>query len=361
MRTIAVGLVVFQHGTARFHNSNQPAGLHWFLTSSWGDGVAIFFVISGFLITTLLLREYDRYGSISLGRFYLRRTLRIFPPLYLYLIVMWVFAMAYSLGIPASTFISSFFFFRNYSTAPTSWLTDHTWSLAVEEQFYLLWPPLLALMLSRGRERGRRYAVIFAAVLIAVSPLLRIAQKLYGPAALAHRESYLLHTRLDGLMCGCLLALAIGTTPFEAIYAKVAKIWWVFPIYFLAVHGYLASHLGSQYLFLIGLSIDSIVIALFLAWAIRNADGPVGRFLNWRPMAYLGVLSYSIYIWQSFFLHELNPTVTGHYPWNLLGIMAAALLSYYAIERPSLRLRDRFLGKDPRIPLDSFLNVSHRH
>jgi peptidoglycan/LPS O-acetylase OafA/YrhL len=348
MRTVAIGLVVLLHGTARYRAMIRPRSFLWLLSGAGADGVGIFFVISGFLITTLLLREHDRYGSISLRRFYLRRTLRIFPPLYVYLLFVMLFAAVEHLGVSASTFLSSFLFFRNYSTAPPFWGTEHTWSLAVEEQFYLLWPPILALLFRRGREQGRRAAAILATILIVVTPFLRILQKLYGPASLAHREGYLLHTRVDSLMCGCLLALMMGTPLFEKIYAKTAKVWWIFPIYFLLLDGYLGSRFGSSYLFMVGLGLNSITIALFLAWAVRNAESPVGRLLNWKPMAFLGVLSYSIYIWQTFFLHVANPTLLNRYPWNLLCLLGTALLSYYFVEQPSLRLRDRILGKDPR-------------
>ena len=345
LRALAIGLVVLQHGSARFTPSPRPLSLRWFLSGRGADGVEIFFVISGFLITTLLLREHQRYGRISLRDFYVRRTFRILPPLYAYLLFLAVFGIILHLDLHLGTLLTSVFFLRDYSTAPGFWGTEHTWSLAVEEQFYLLWPPLLIGLLYAWRKgRGRRAAAITAAALILASPLLRALQKLYGLRALEHRESYMLHTRLDGLMFGCLLALMIGTPLFERIYAVAARVWWLYPLYFLALHGYLEGQFGAPYLYLLGYTLDSLTIALFMAWAVRNPGHPVGRLLNWKPIAFLGVLSYSLYIWQTFFLQARNPTLLGRYPYNLLGLAAAAIASYYLIERPSLRLRDRFLG-----------------
>ncbi len=342
LRAVAIALVILQHGSARFRPWMPVGGWRWLLLGGGGDGVEIFFVISGFLITTLLLREEERNGRISLRRFYLRRTFRILPPLYAYLLFLWVFGRAEGWRLPASTMGSSLAFLRDYSWAPAFWGTEHTWSLAIEEQFYLLWPPLLAALLwLRGKAAGRRLAAGAALGLIAASPVLRILEKLYGPAVLAHRESFMLHTRLDGLMCGCLLALTIGTPLFERVYAVAARLWWVYPVYFLGLHGYLESRLGVTYLYLAGYTVDSLSIALFMAWAVRNPESGVGRALNWKPVALVGVLSYSLYIWQTFFLHARNPTWAGRYPWNVAGLATAAGLSYWLMEQPSLRLRER--------------------
>jgi len=342
LRFLAIALVILEHGFARFRPTAPAGSLSWFVAGRGGDGVQIFFVISGFLITSLLLREHEKYGQVSLRNFYIRRTFRILPPIYVYLLFISGFAAVEHLKVSFGTIASSVLFVRNYSLSPAFWGTEHTWSLAVEEQFYLLWPPLLVLALTRlGSDRGKAAAAKVALFLIAVSPLLRVLQKLYGSKALEHRESYMLHTRMDGLMCGCLLALIIGTPLFERFYAIAAKVWWFYPLYFLALHGYLDTRYGANYRYLFGFTLDSIAISLFLAWAIRNPQRLAGRILNWRPIAFLGVLSYSLYIWQTFFLHGMNPTRASHLPYNLVGLPLAALLSFYLVEQPSLRLRDR--------------------
>jgi peptidoglycan/LPS O-acetylase OafA/YrhL len=104
---------------------------------------------------------------------------------------------------------------------------------------------------------------------------------------------------------------------------------------------------GAPYLYLVGFSADLIAIALFMAWAIRNQDSIVGRMLNWKPVAYAGVLSYSLYIWQTFFLHVANPTPASRYPWNLVGLAAA---HYSLTTPPSSRRCDCGTGCSVRQP-----------
>jgi peptidoglycan/LPS O-acetylase OafA/YrhL len=133
-----------------------------------GDlGVRIFFVISGFLITTLMLQEKKRYGNVSLKNFYLRRMLRLFPVQYAF--VAFLVAIALVMPVRASTcgIITAATFTRNY--ACFEWIDGHFWSLAVEEQFYLIWP--IALVALRQRS-----LLLFAVVLILVAPLSRAVQ-----------------------------------------------------------------------------------------------------------------------------------------------------------------------------------------
>src|SRR5579862_7766942 len=124
-------------------------------------GVRVFFVLSGFLITTLLLSEYDRSGTINLPRFYFRRALRIFPASYTYLAII---ALAGSLGVIAlrrNDLLYGLTYTVNYFMPASSAFVQHAWSLAVEEQFYLLWPVLLVLA---GRRRGLQIALLYICV-----------------------------------------------------------------------------------------------------------------------------------------------------------------------------------------------------
>jgi peptidoglycan/LPS O-acetylase OafA/YrhL len=346
LRAVAILLVLLEHGLVHADSSVQHGLVRWFSSGRAGDGVQIFFVISGFLITTLLLREEEKFKRISLRNFFVRRAFRILPPLYVYLIILSVIAAVRHLELPQSTLLSCFLLFRDYSTAPAFWATDNIWSVSVEEHFYLLWPLLLvALLRVFGSKRGRTAAALVAIALAAASPLMRILEKLYGNPLHSHRINFLLHTRLDGLMIGCLLALTIGTPLFERIYAAAARFWWLCPVYLLLLQGHLEARFGVYYLFLVGLTVESLAIGLFLVWAVRNPLSGVGRLLNSKPVAYMGVLSYSLYIWQMFFIVSPDPTLTGGFPYSIGGLVVAALMSYYLVEQPSLRLRDRFLRK----------------
>lgn len=310
----------------------------FFLQGRGGDGVGIFFVLSGFLITTLLIREKETTGKIDLRDFYLRRTFRILPPLYAYLLFLIVYCAATHATLHPSTITGSMFFYLNYFPQNAQWMTEHTWSLCVEEQFYLLWPLALLWAWKKG---GRSKAAKVAAFLIVLTPLLRVASKLSHLAIFNHRLDSQLHARMDSLMCGCLIALCIGNPRFERVYGYVAKVWWLLPLQFLVISGLITLHVGIYYLNSIGLTIDAICIAFFLLWAARNPETLVGRILNSWVMTRLGVLSYSIYIWQTFFIHGVDPHWVHGFPQCLVFIAAAALFSYNCIEMPSLRLRKR--------------------
>jgi peptidoglycan/LPS O-acetylase OafA/YrhL len=213
----------------------------------------------------------------------------------------------------------------------------------VEEQFYLLWPIVLLLLL---RYKGRSAAAWGAGSLIVVTPVMRV----FGPKVLpsfAHEELYMLHCRMDALMSGCFVALCVGLPKFEAVYQKIAKVWWILPLEFWGISLVLGHSLGIAYRKSVGLTIDSLVMAFLILWAARNAKHWVGRFLNSRFMVQVGVLSYSAYIWQTFFLHGDNKTWTGRFPFSLLYIWVAAWISYNLVELPALQLRDKLMRRKP--------------
>ena len=161
LRAISIGFVIFAHlsGT-QFFPSFVVA------RRSFGNyGVRIFFVISGFLITTLLLQELASSGRISLKRFYLRRVFRILPAKYFYILATLIATLIGWIHVSGNDFMHALTYTANYDF-DRSWYVTHLWSLAVEEQFYLIWPAVLALA-------GSRKGMLVAASMIAVSPLLR--------------------------------------------------------------------------------------------------------------------------------------------------------------------------------------------
>lgn len=305
-----------------------------------GDGVGIFFVLSGFLITTLLLKEYEQAGKVKLFDFYLRRTFRILPPLYAYIIFFVVFCSYKGLETNWSALQSAVFFYLDYSVHAGFWAVQHTWSLCVEEQFYLLWPLIFLLALYWG---GKPAAAKTAAALIVVTPLMRVATKYSNIPIFFHRENFMLHTRMDALMCGCLLALLTGRPIFETFYNWIAKYWWLMPFYTFFLSGFLNLVFGFTYTNSIGLTIDSLCIAFFILWASRNTGSVIGKILNTRVMVAAGILSYSAYIWQTFFIYfDQHATIEPwlcNWPIRFVLIWAAALTSYVVVEKPSLKLR----------------------
>src|SRR3954471_2196193 len=195
LRAISMGLVLLSHlaGTRNFPLS-AAQGNFWGLGEF---GVVVFFVISGYLITGLLLDELDRTGRVDLARFYFRRTLRIFPPYYAFLICLALAGATGAVALQRGDLVSALTYTANYDI-DRSWFVGHTWSLSVEEQFYLLWPAVLLF------ARTRR-AILLAAGVVVLAPFIRVAEwellRQYGDGV-GHR----FETIADAIAIGCVLA-----------------------------------------------------------------------------------------------------------------------------------------------------------
>lgn len=336
LRAISIILVLMLH-TLQTINSVVPVSWVWFVLGNGNLGVYIFFVISGYLITLLLLREYEKRGSIRLEDFYLRRAFRILPPAYFNIAVVALLAAVGKIQLTRSSVLSSLFFFRNY-TYDRVWPLGHFWSLSVEEQFYIFWPLALIVCL---RYSPRKVATKLAAAVILICPLIRMASFVF----LRHVNARAFQNRADAVMFGCITALLAGAPFFEKIYSYVARRWWIAPVVLIFVSGGLGARYGNRWDYSLGITVDGVCIAITLLWCVRNPDSSPGRFLNSRLLKHIGVLSYSIYIWQQLFLNpESRGTFGTHSLWFDLPlsyalVLAAAELSYHVIEKPSIELR----------------------
>ena len=339
LRAISIGLVIVGHAYQSATNPS-PSTPFWLIVGNAGLGVEIFFVISGFLITKLLVEEQNLTGDISLRNFYVRRFFRIVPAFWAYLAVVLLLAADGLVGgVTRGAFLSSLAFVTNYSPWFDSAALAHTWSLSVEEQFYVLWPAVLLLVLARS---GRVGATWIAIVLIVLAPLFRVLTHLTEIPYLAHRLYYMLHTRVDSLMFGCLLALVCDTKGFERFY-QIARLW-VLPgaLFTVIISPLMTARFGGAYIYTAGLLVEGASIALVLIWLVRNPNSLAGCFVNARPIVHMGRISYSLYLWQELMLKTDVP-VAGNTLLALLCLIGAAEPSYYLIERPFLRLRRAFI------------------
>jgi peptidoglycan/LPS O-acetylase OafA/YrhL len=340
LRAISIIMVLLWHTMKRVAPAG-PVGLVWGTLGNGNIGVYIFFVISGFLITTLLVREHEKNGTISLRDFYLRRAFRILPPVYFYVGILVLLSSRWPLGITGSSVAGALLFYANLVSRP--WSLDHFWTLSIEEQFYFIWPVALVCSLRRG---GRSTACRVAIVVILLCPLIRLVSAYFGSAYLRHINGRSFQGRADALIFGCLVALSSGTRTFERIYDYAARIWWVFPAVLIFVSAPLDAKYGNFWDYPVGYTLDGACISLWLIWCVRNPESMLGKVLNFKPIAYIGILSYSIYIWQQLFLIQGPGYVWQKSSFNTVPVSfallsAAALFSYYLVERPSLRLRDR--------------------
>jgi len=308
-------------------------------------GVFIFFVISGYLITTLLLREQDKTGDISLRSFYLRRAFRILPPLYAYVLFLAIIGVSGHLpGMNVREAISALTLTRNYTHNVDLWAMEHLWSLCIEEQFYILWPTTLVLCLLHRRDAiGRLRATRIALAVLVAEPFVRVIFYRYVPT---YGNVGMFHMQADGLMFGAIGALQQGHARFERIYARATRWPWLMPVLIFGVLNALTVTFQNYWDLPIGITLNGFLILMWLLWLVRNPRSVQGRVLNQPAVAWVGRLSYSLYIWQTFFTHHLDTEVLGreawwiNFPGSWLCIFAVAAVSYYGIERPALRLRD---------------------
>jgi peptidoglycan/LPS O-acetylase OafA/YrhL len=308
-------------------------------------GVCVFFVISGFLITTLLSREAESRGGISLRRFYLRRTLRIFPPYYAYLLTLLVGVYAFGWEFPPVARLWPAFTYTTNLFATHYWLTLHAWSLSIEEQFYVTWPIVLALLLTkRGVSDGLKTGARVAAFGLLMFPILRII------IFVVTRDGNLTGGLIfDYVAAGSAVALFVtgdADGRVKTVLDVLRRSRWT-P---LAAAAALVVHLlfqgSTRWRFAIAVIVatplEAVLLAVFIVWAVSNASHPIGKILNLRLLRIVGIGSYSLYLWQQLFFGQDIPFARSWPVSAKLGCTAlCALLSYFCIERPALRLRSR--------------------
>jgi peptidoglycan/LPS O-acetylase OafA/YrhL len=312
-------------------------------------GVDLFFVLSGFLITTILLEEHARTGTIHLPSFYARRALRLLPALAVLLVASAAIASAVApqtaaqvrLGVLAS--VLYFADFLKASGAPLS-ILGHTWSLAIEEQFYLVWPVALWLLLRRW-DRRRALAVCLAGLVVV--PLLRVA--LWSAGASADRIYFAPDTRADSLLAGCALAVACQLGLLDrvpAMAARTAALIAPLGLAALVAFGAIDSGVTVTIGFTVTAALAASVIALTV---VRPLTLPV-RLLSLPPLVGVGRISYGVYLWH-YPLVLLLAAALHTVPGPLVALTAlpaslvAARASHLLVERPCLTLKGRMAGR----------------
>jgi peptidoglycan/LPS O-acetylase OafA/YrhL len=328
LRALSISLVIFSHlmGTRRF-----PLGATAF--GNIGDfgylGVKVFFVISGYLITTLLIKEHERTGTISLLGFIKRRAWRIFPAFYVFIACM---GAAWALGwivMRTGDVVAAVTYTMNYRKDP-AWSLGHIWSLSVEEQFYLLWPFLVLVA-------GRKRIVPVASAMIVLAVGFRAIAWYHFHSDELVEEAY--PCVMDSIAVGCLMAGLRTRLDGAPRYQRFLRspLFLVVPLA-VAFFQY-PSRPELQYL--LGTTFENLALALIVDRSVRISDDLIGKLLNWAPLVWIGTLSYSLYLWQEPLLNHTLRSGVYTFPLNLVVALAAAIASYYLIERPTLALRDR--------------------
>ncbi len=338
LRAVAVLLVLGRH-MPELKPGAAPAPVLAFL-STWERGgwigVDLFFVLSGFLISGLLFREFQRFGSIRYGHFLARRGFKIYPAFYVMLGgVLWLAASHGRPFIGWRVLFSEMCFVQNYGPA----LFPHTWSLAVEEHFYLLLPLLLLALRGKG-------ATPFAAlprIFLAIAVLTLAARFATPPDQPLWLKAHLFptHLRLDSLLFGVLLSWCFHFR-HAALTAFVACWRWALAAVavLLFIPPFIIELRSGWYLRTLGLTAHYLASGALLLLALHFKP-------QWRPLAFIGAHSYSIYLWhipvRYFGLSWLPrdwPPVAAVVAYFVVAIVVGVLAAKL-IETPFLRLRDR--------------------
>lgn len=321
-------------------------------------GVDVFFVLSGFLITSLLVQEFDRCGAVNLKTFYIRRLLRLGPALFALLIIFCAISLTllskadaqknYVEAVIALTYLSNWA--RAYSIRPPDFLA-HTWSLSIEEQFYILWPVLLLTLL---RVLRKKYYVALAAAGIA---LLSWATRAYLATEEASIERLYngLDTRADALMVGCTLGVVFSPNTLKPgarkIFAKALTLMAPVGVAALVAFFFYSDwrHTGMYYWGFVVIELLTVVIIVDVSISSRSV---VKKLFAMRWLVWVGSISYGLYLWH----YPIYRTMVELH-FDGLAILSAgsaitfaiAIASYYLLERPVLRkFKPRFTTKNTK-------------
>ncbi len=313
----------------------QDIFLSRLFSGSWG--VTFFFVISGFLITTLLLREKAITGQISVQNFYIRRAIRIFPVAYIFLIFIYLLNTPLGLDIASNEFIAAGTYTKNLPIPGTydSWQLAHFWSLAVEEQYYL-WAPIVLLAGYRRFATVALLTIIFAHITTYLyfaqfpnSTVFRFAHKLLHPQVLILIGSLgaILLFKMPKLQpvigtTGC-LCLLITSMIFSAGLVTLI------PDLFRSL-------------------LTSTILILLITASTGSQRNAFISIINSPLLSQIGIYSYSLYIWQQLFTFKTIITIPQEWHSdlqtiiNLLFLAGASFLSYHIIELPLMKWRKNF-------------------
>jgi len=329
VRAVAVSLVVLLHVSLNMHLFKEGSLPDLFASTIGLLGVNVFFVLSGYLITTLLLKERARTGTVDVRAFYGRRIARIFPPFYAYLAVVALLSIFGHLAVPTfADFAIDAAYLRNvFGFLGQHWYTGHSWTLDMEEQFYLVWP----LVMLGGALLSKRFAILA----FVLEPVVRIAFYFAFPHA---RESMSIQilTHADFLMLGCVAAIALPANPKALPFFQHSALRALAPVALLL---YFANIFPSRRFhgiwdFTIGYSLQAALLAIVLVPIfVAKAGSPYDRFFSLPALVWLGRISYSVYLWQQLFIVPFRGSILQVFPIDVFCAIAAGAASYYFIER----------------------------
>jgi peptidoglycan/LPS O-acetylase OafA/YrhL len=341
LRAISILMVIAFHLTAMEYFEQPFTQMVWLepFTKIFHNGyfgVNVFFVISGFLITTLLMKEEIQSGTISLKKFFIRRTLRIFPAYYFLLLVYAVLQFCAIIYINWGSWATAVTYMK-YFNWKKDWFTSHAWSLSIEEHFYLFWP----FLFMQGQKIRRNATVI----MMVLAPLLLLLMQILSIGWL---NDQIIFTRIDAIATGCYFAIYQ-----DVIIEKLSKYWTLcfyasLIVLFALPNLWELSTDSNSEVFKIAFGtlkgpLGNFAIGTLMMYSVFGPQRLWFKFLNLRIMNFIGLISYSLYLWQQLFINKTELWFN-QFPVNIFLILVIATFSYYIIERPFLQLKKKFVS-----------------
>ncbi|HET8522844.1 MAG TPA: acyltransferase [Thermomicrobiales bacterium] len=343
-------------------------------------GVDVFFVLSGFLITSILLEEWDTTGAISLKRFYLRRVLRLYPAM---VTLVFVFALLHLTALRTGygevvfayrqhpddawrAMIAALFYFANWAWG-SGWVhlgpVEHTWSLSIEEQFYVLWPTMLLLMLRFVRTR----ILILAMIVVGIAISMHWRYQVYSASPSWVRPYAGLDTRADALLIGCGLGV-IATANWLPTSRWAQRTFALLAIAAAVTLGWFVKHAAANdpSLYKGGFTIVALSAAVIIGYLLVSPTGIGVRLLSITGLVRIGRISYGMYLWHypiwRIVQQQRLPTIKS-VPLQFVLSVTVATLSYILIEKRFLRLKSRFAVKlAPKVqPVEAAVPAGRRY
>lgn len=342
LRGFAVILVLFRHSDLE---NNIIKHFGWL-------GVDLFFVLSGYLISNLLFNEYLKNKEVKVLRFLVRRSFKIFPPFYLFMCITLLLkplVTGYS-NIEFHKVLSELFYLQSY--LPRIWL--HTWTLAVEEHFYLIFSITLHLVTSRQLLEKRKIIIGLLIILL----ILSFSMRFY--ISYPHRNDEFFgfmqtHLRSDGILLGVLMSYLLNFTKLNLFYQKRKWMLVCMSILLIAPGFYFKG--GSFFMNTVGLSIVNVGFSMIVLLSLHFDEffeNSLNSYLQQvlKVFSFIGVHSYSIYLWHlnsksiSSYFFSFNSNFV-NFIYIILSIILGIIMSFL-VEKPFIKIRDYVFEKIPR-------------
>ena len=291
-------------------------------------GVNLFFIISGFLITSIIISEENNSEKVNLKNFFLKRIIRIFPVYFALLFVYYILQILGIIFIPKESWITAVTYTK-YFNWKVDWYTAHGWSLSIEEHFYLVWPLIFYFF------KSFRKKIIFFIIIIV--PFIRYFSHKYHISGI---NNLTILYRIDAIAFGCLIAFYKNY-----LIEKINTIYFITALIIILIFEELLPHIGVFKLNNLMLSeghrhglVINICLSIVLIYSVFGPKKITFKILNSKILSFIGTISYSIYIWQQPFLSDEDYWIN-HLPQSIILVFVVSILSYYFIEKPFLKLK----------------------